>query len=177
MIVKPQLGFTFDCPRCFEPVSKTIDAFVLRANKTEITCPCGKAKLYTWISDNVLHIDYPCALCGKRHEASFLPERALSDHLCTLECPTTGLPTGYVSTPAQIDYLNSTESDAALSSFISEYLGMYETSIDLCTPATFSLVECSCGCRNFTAAYHSPYLRITCQNCGRIVEIYSHKPE
>jgi len=177
LIVKPQLGFTFDCPRCFEPVSKTIDVFALRARKNEIQCSCGNAKLNAWIGDNVLHVLFPCALCGKQHEASFLPERALSGNLCTLECPTSGLPTGYVSTPTQIDYLNCVEANEALSAFIMRYFGIEKTSVDNSSPETFSLIECDCGCRNFTAAYHNPYLRITCQNCKKTVEIYSQKTD
>ncbi len=182
MIVKPQLGFTYDCPHCFEPVSGSLDIFALRAQKAEIACACGKSALTASITDNVLTVAYPCALCGRQHEASFLPERALSGVLCTLECPESGLPTGYVSTPKEIDFLNSTESDMMISEFIMHYLGIGslttspQADVSIQDAQNFSLVECTCGCRNFSASYSAPYLRIICQNCGRIIEILSQHP-
>lgn len=181
LIVKPQLGFTYDCPHCFEPVSGSLDIFALRAQKMEIGCACGESALKAAIVDNVLTVEYPCALCGRRHEASFLPERALSGTLCALECPESGLPTGYVSTPEEIEFLNSTESDMMISEFIMHYLGISAPESpepEVITPDAqdFSLVECTCGCRNFSASYNEPYLRIICQKCGRIVEILSRRP-
>ena len=68
-----------------------------------------------------------------------------------------------------------------ISEFIMHYLGISAPESpepEVITPDAqdFSLVECTCGCRNFSASYNEPYLRIICQKCGRIVEILSRRP-
>ena len=175
MIVRPQLGFTYDCPHCYEAVSGRLEVFKLRSEKRSISCSCGKSHIDQWIEDNVLHVKYPCALCGKTHDASFLPERALSGSLCCLECPESGLPTGYVSTPERIEYLDSAENNSAVCRYIMELLGMEESG-ERTDGANFTLGVCSCGCRHFSAVYAEPFLKITCADCGKVTEIYSRRP-
>ena len=174
MILKPQLGFTYDCPKCLEPVSANLDIFALCSQQLSVSCSCDTgSELTAHIDDNVLHVKYPCALCGQTHEASFLPERPLSGEMCCLECPQSGLPTGYISTPEKIAILDSPVNDEMVCRFIMELLGVDRDAEKQTGNEDFTLVQCKCGCRSFSASYQEPYLRITCQKCGEVTEIYS----
>ncbi len=166
MIVEPRLGFTFDCSRCTKAVSGELDLFALRRRKKKLSCACTGAALSASIRDNVLTVEYPCALCGGTHEAAFLPDRPLSGVLCALECPQSGLPTGFVSTPEQIEYIAGAESERLLSDFILRFLGLDREADE----NTYTPLTCPCGSRSFTAAICGKKLRIICESCGTVTD-------
>ena len=60
--------------------------------------------------------------------------------------------------------------------FIMELLGVERGAEKENKNEEFTLAQCKCGCRSFSASYQKPYLRITCQKCGRVTEVYSKQP-
>ena len=171
MIVEPRLGFTFDCPHCTKAVSGELELFALRRRKKKLACACAGSALSAQIRDNVLSVLYPCALCGKEHEAAFVPDRPLSGALCALECPQSGLPTGFVSTPEQIEYIAGTESERLLSDFILRFLGLDAEAPEKNGSESYTLLTCPCGSQSFCISFCGAKKRITCQRCGQILEL------
>lgn len=167
LIVEPRLGFTFDCPHCTKAVSGELELFTLRRRKKKLGCSCSGSFLTAGIQDNVLSVEYPCALCGRKHEAAFVPDRPLSGALCALECPQSGLPTGFISTPEQIDYIAGAESERLLSDFILRILGLNEESEE---DSHYLPLVCPCGNQSFTASCCGEKIRIICQSCGQVME-------
>ena len=178
MLVNPQLGFTYDCPHCMQSAGGALDLFVLRAQEAALSCTCGGSQLHAFIRDNVLTVRYPCALCGKTHEAAFVPDRPLSGTLCALECPESGLPTGYVSTPRQIDYISGEDSEKLLSDFILQYFGIDpEDKAPVSDKLSSAPLKCSCGSRSFSASIRGGVMRVRCRNCGHVTVLPTESGE
>ena len=78
------LGYV--CPKCGAPVMGARSLFALEASDAEIACACGGSVLHTGYDGQRYHLQVPCGICGKVHEAVCPPERML--HGATaLSCP------------------------------------------------------------------------------------------
>lgn len=185
MLVKPQIGFTYDCRQCEKPITAVADLFPMHAQRYICRCSCGQSALVACIEAGRLLVEFPCPLCGQRHAESIALEKALSGTPTALHCTVTDIAACYVGTPESLAYMDSAQSDEEIAAFIGRLVGIRPphrqpahpekaphtpTAADaLCAAQELAArdgLSCHCGSLRFSAAYDDGALRISCASCG-----------
>ena len=121
MLIKPRIGFTYDCEHCKKPVSGSVELFTLYDKPYTHSCECGNGFFSVFAQNGHIFIDYPCSLCGKRHDYSVSAAKAM-DGITALQCPEFKLPACFIGVPELIDYMDSEAAEEELQKLIRSLL-------------------------------------------------------
>lgn len=184
MLLKPQIGFTYDCRQCEKPVTATADLFPMYAQRYICRCSCGESALVACIEAGQLIVEFPCPICGQRHRVSVPLDNTLSGDPVALRCTVTDIAACFVGLPDRLAYMDSIQSDEEIAAFVGRLIGIQPphrqakhadiphdpTAADaLCAARELAArdgISCHCGSLRFTAAYDEGALRISCASCG-----------
>lgn len=185
MLLKPQIGFTYDCRQCEKPVTAAADLFPMNTQRYICRCSCGESALVACIEAGQLIVEFPCSICGQRHRASVPLDEALSGGPTALRCTVTDIAACYAGRPDSLAYMDSSQSDEEIAAFVERLVGVQPpyrnlqyreehphapTAADaLCAAQELAArdgISCHCGSMRFTAAYDEGALVISCTSCG-----------
>ncbi|MBE6935753.1 MAG: hypothetical protein E7458_04535 [Ruminococcaceae bacterium] len=169
MVVKPQIGFSYDCRRCEKPVFGQTELFALSRRRTVIRCGCGESALVAGLSAGLLEVEYPCGICGLRHRAKLPLRRALGKQGAALCCPVTDLPACILGDPKAVSAQAAELSLlSALGAALTEESPPTASDI-LCAAGQMAAdgrILCRCGSARIRAGYEAGILTLTCARCG-----------
>lgn len=183
MLIRPEIGFTYDCRRCENPVTASVGLFSLQARRQIFRCRCGESALVASMEQGRLIVEYPCSVCDRRHRAELSTEPVLSGEIVPLRCPSADIAAVYVGRPELLRRMDSTESDDEIAAFVGRLIGVQpkpekpEETGDSCPSAADILcaaraladrngIRCRCGSPRLTAAAEDGVLTVTCAVCG-----------
>ena len=180
MLIKPEIGFSYDCRPCEKPVTATADLFSLRGQRFVCRCTCGESALVAYIEAGRLRVEYPCPVCGQRHRETLPLADVCRDAPAALCCAITGLPACYVGRADAVAQMDAAASEEALAAIVEHLLGVQKAPPVTGTPpdpadvlsaarevALRDGISCRCGSLRFSAAYDEGFLRISCAKCGK----------
>ena len=168
------LGYV--CPKCGAPVMGARSLFALEASDAEIACACGGSVLHTGYDGQRYHLQVPCGICGKVHEAVCPPERML--HGATaLSCPESrqfccflgdeGTVERHLRELGLLISKEKAQTDSGAAEAFTDNVIMYEFLSELRDiAARKDGITCGCGSHRYGMEIHRNCVDLVCRDCG-----------